>query len=323
MNKRIIISVFLTLIAGFLLLFILKNRSPFGRNNSSFAIKPENEITRIELAREGQHLTLDKKGEEWLLNGKTETRKSGVLFIVSILHEMKIKSPVSAEFFNKEIGTNKTAPVRVKVFERRKLLKTFFVYKTRSNIYGNIMKIRQGSKPFIVYMPGFEGNIGSVFTLNELFWQPYTVFNLLPSEIETVDFENFEDPASSFSIAGNKKGYSLSDNNGRLTGWDSARVERYLSYFIRIPFESWDFESGNTNMETAENQKPLYRITLTTIKGVKTVLTLWERWIIQNGARIKDSDRLLGKTQNTNELFILRYFDIDPLIKKKSYFYPE
>lgn len=323
MNKRIIISVLLTLITGFVLVFILKNRSPFGRNNSSFAIKPENEITRIELTRGEQHISLDKEGEEWLLNGITETRKSGVLFIVSILHDMKIKSPVSAAFFTKEINNNKITPVKVKVFERRKLLKTFFVYKTQSNIYGNIMKIRTGSNPFIVYMPGFEGNIGSIFTLNELFWQPYTVFNLLPSEIETVDFENFEDPASSFSIASNKNGYSLSDNNGRLTGWDSTRVVRYLSYFIRIPFESWDFESGNTNRETVEAQKPAYRITVTTVKGIKTVLTLWKRWIIQNGARIIDSDRLLGKTQNNNELFILRYFDIDPLIKKKSYFYPE
>jgi hypothetical protein len=323
MNRTIIIRTFFTIIVGLVLLFILKNRSPFGRNNSSFAVKPENEITRIDLSLGEKHLSLDKRGEEWLLNGKTETRKSGVLFILSILHEMKIKSPVSEELFSKEINANKIAPVKVDVFEKRKLLKTFFVYKTQSNIYGNIMKIRKGSKPFIVYMPGFEGDIGSIFTLNELFWQPYTVFNLLPSEIESVDFENFEDPASSFCIRGKNDAYSLSDHNGRLAGWDTARVERYLSYFVRIPFEAWDFESGDTNRGTVENQQPAYRITVTTVTGVKTVLTLWVRWITQNGERIKDSDRLLGKTQNRSELFILRYFDIDPLIKKKSYFYPQ
>ena len=36
-----------------------------------------------------------------------------------------------------------------------------------------------------------------------------------------------------------------------------------------------------------------------------------------------DSDRLLGKTDESNELFIMRYFDIDPLIKKRSYFFPQ
>ena len=37
----------------------------------------------------------------------------------------------------------------------------------------------------------------------------------------------------------------------------------------------------------------------------------------------KDSDRLLGKTNERDELFIMRYFDIDPMIKKRSYFFPE
>ena len=34
-----------------------------------------------------------------------------------------------------------------------------------------------------------------------------------------------------------------------------------------------------------------------------------------------DTDRLLGKTDERDELFILRYFDIDPLIKKRDYFF--
>jgi hypothetical protein len=43
----------------------------------------------------------------------------------------------------------------------------------------------------------------------------------------------------------------------------------------------------------------------------------------ENGKKTKDSDRLFGKTQNNDELFIIRYFDIDPLLKKRSYFFPE
>ena len=85
---------------------------------------------------------------------------------------MKIKSPVSAELFDNEISSKNIVPVKVKVYEKGRNLKTFLVYKTSSNIYGNIMKIKERSKPFIVYVPGYEGDIGSAFTLNELFWQP-------------------------------------------------------------------------------------------------------------------------------------------------------
>ena len=104
------------------------------------------------------------------------------------------------------------------------------------------MKINGGSKPFIVYIPGYEGDIGSGFTLNELFWQPYTVFNLLPSEIASVNFGNMSDTSSSFSIIRKDHHYFLSGSEGNLTGWDSSLVVRYISYFAWVPFESWAFE---------------------------------------------------------------------------------
>jgi hypothetical protein len=323
MNKIIIRSLLLTVIVGILLLILLKTRSPFGKNNSSFASVPEKEITRIEFSEGGRKLSLEKEGENWLINGKTETRKSCILFILRVLQEIKIKSPVSAEIFNSEITGKGIIPVKVKVYEKRKLLKTFLVYRTRSNIYGNIMKIKERSKAFIVYVPGYDGDIGSGFTLNELFWQPYNVFNLLPSEIASVYFENLSDTASSFSIVNRNHYYTISYMNRDLSGWDSSRVKRYLSYFTWIPFESWAFDLTPEERKLVESQQPLYRITVNTTRGIRTVLTLWAKITGGKGTNTKDSDRLLGKTQNSEEFFIMRYFDIDPLLKRRSYFFRE
>jgi hypothetical protein len=322
MNKIFIRSVLLFIAIGSLLLIMLNSRSPFGKTNSSFAAEPKEEITKIEFSESGKRLTLEKKGETWIINGKTEARKSGVYFILRILKEIKIKSPVSPLLFDSEITGKKVIPVRVRVYEKRKLLTTFRVYKTGSNIYGNIMKIREASKPFIVYVPGYEGDIGSGFTLNELFWQPYTVFNFLPSEIASVNFENLSDTTSSFTIIGRDHHYFLSGAAGDLTGCDSSLVKRYISYFAWVPFESWDFKIGETEKKSIEAQQPLYRITVVTTTGSKNVLTLWGMLSRQSGATTIDSDRLLGKTEARDELFIMRYFDIDPLIKKRSYFFP-
>ena len=158
-------------------------------------------LPKLNFQKEEQELTIEKVGENWLVDGKSETRKSGILFITRILKEIEIKSPVSPELFETEITAKGIKPVRVKVFEKRRLIKSFIVYKTPSNTYGNIMKIREGSKPFIVCVPGYEGDIGSAFTLNELFWKPYNIFSLLPSEIESVVFENISDTSNSFSIS--------------------------------------------------------------------------------------------------------------------------
>ncbi|MGC1391671.1 MAG: hypothetical protein WA816_11590 [Bacteroidales bacterium] len=321
MNKILIRTVVLFIVLGLFILILFKSRSPFGKTNSSFASEPSEEITKIEFSEKGKILTLEKKGENWLINGKSEARKSGILYIIKILKDLKIKSPVSAEFFESEITRKNIIPVKVKVYEKRRILKTFLVYKTESNTWGNIMKIKEASKPFIVYVPGFEDNIGSGFTLNELFWQPYTVFNLLPSEIASVKLENSSDTVSSFSIVRQDNHYTLSGLAGKLSGWDSLLVVRYISYFAWVPFESWAFKLSDAEKKSIENKQPMYRIIVLTRKGRKIVLSLWGMSKGKSAVNEIDSDRLLGKTEERDELFIIRYFDIDPLLKKRSYFF--
>jgi len=321
MKKAIIFTVISVLLL-ILIVYLLNERSPFGGDNTSFAADPGKEITRIEFTDSQNSLILEKKGEEWLVNKKFETRKSSILFILKILTEMEIKSPVTPELFEKEITEKGIVPVRVKVSGGGKMIKSFLVYKTLSNTYGNIMKLREGSKPYIVYVPGNEVEIGSAFTMNELFWQPYTVFNLLPSEIYSVTLENMVDTGLSFNIKNENRILSLSTLTNELNGWDTSRVIRYLTYFTQIPFESWAFYLSADEKEKITNGMPLYRITVLSSAGERKILSLWQRWVSGAGGEQKDTDRLWGKTDGNDELFILRYSDIDPLLKKRSYFFP-
>lgn len=323
MKKIIILGVSLLVVIGLLIIIFFHSRSPFGKDNSTFATEPQKEITKIEFSDGNRKLTLEKEGTEWLINGKTQARKSGILYILRVLQEIKIKSPVSEGLFESEISSKKIVPVKVRVFENRKLLKSFLVYKTQSNLYGDIMKMSDWAKPFIVYVPEYEGEIGSGFTLNELFWQTYTIFNLMPSEIASVNFENFSDTSSSFLIVNKDRHYVLSGETGILKGWDSTLVARYLSYFTFIPFESWAFDISPEQKKVIGSEKPVYRLTVNTTPGKKTILTLWERIKDEKGGKTKDTDRLFGKTQNSDAFFIIKYFDIDPLIKKRSYFFPK
>ncbi len=323
MNKT---SIRVLLLLGALLLIIflvLRSRSPFGKDNSSFSIDPKDEITRIEFSDENGKLNLEKDKEGWLINGRNEARKSGIQFIIRILHEIQIKSPVSEELFEEAVVKKNVNPVKVKVYSKRKMIKSFLVYKTLSNEYGNIMKIMEASKPFIVYVPGYSGEIRSAFTLNELFWQPYNMFNLMPSEISSVEVTNSTDTSSSFSIKRNGKRFFLRGDEKNISGWDSSMITRYLSYFTWVPFESWALEMSDEEKEKAEKQDPLFRIAVLSEGGRKTTLDLWQRKISVADSVFTDTDRLLGKTDGGSEFLIIRYFDIDPLLKKRSYFFPE
>jgi hypothetical protein len=322
MNRRTIRYSVIVIPILILVIFLFRERSPFGGGNTSFAAEPKIEITRIEFAEGKNTLTLEKAGEEWLVNKDLKTRKTGILFILKILTEMEIKSPVTPELFNKEIIENRIDPVRVKVFEKSKIIKSFLVYKTASNKYGNIMKLRESSKPFIVFVPGNEVEIGSGFTMNELFWQPYTVFNLLPSDIYSVALENMADTSSSFMIKNENQRFRLYGNPGELTGWDTSRLIRYVSYFAHVPFESWALNLSDNEKKNIEKEEPVYKITVVTSEGERKIVKLWQRSVNGNDVTKLDTDRLWAKAEGSAEIFVIRYIDIDPLLKKRSYFYP-
>jgi hypothetical protein len=317
-----IIALTLLIVILIPVIYLLSNRSPFGGANTSFASKPKNEITRVEFDDGKNTLTLEKKAGKWMVNNNSETRKSGILFILKILGEMQIKSPVTPQLFNKEVVESRIEPVRVRVFEKSNQIKSFLVYKTASNKYGNIMKLKEKSKPFIVFVPGSEAEIGSAFTMNELFWQPYTVFTLLPSEIYSVALENMADTGSSFMVKNEDRRFRLYGNNGELTGWDTSRLVRYMSYFTHVPFESWALNLSPDEKMKIEKEEPLYKITVVTSVGERKVVSLWQRPVNGNDLTKPDTDRLWAKTDGSDELFIIRYMDIDPLLKKLSYFYP-
>lgn len=315
-NRKLIWILPAILIFAVLLIFV-RDRSPFGKDNTSFAAVPDEEITKIEFSHGEKVLTLENEDGKWLLNGSLETRKTSIFYLLRILKEMSIKSPVSSELFDSVIVKNGITPVTVRSYENRRLLSSFQVYKTQSNIYGNIMKTKERSKPFILHVPGHDGNIGSAFNLNELYWQPYTLFNLLPSGIEMVLFENYSDTASSFKIIKKNGDYSLSDGIKELKGWDTALVKRYLTYFTFIPFESWLTELGHEEREIIQSSSPMCRISVSS-GGKETILTLKEI-IRPDGSR--DSDRVYGMLNESGEIFIVRYFDIDPILKRRGYFF--
>ena len=313
----------ITVVAIFavLVIILVHSRLPFGKSNSEFHAKPEKEITKIELSQGKERLILEKTGDEWLINGNIAARRGAINFILRILTEAKIKSPISPEVFKNEIVEQGVEPVIVRVFEGRKTLKSIRVYKTLSNSYGNIMKIKESSKPFIVHVPGHEVNIGSAFNVKPQFWQPYTIFNMHPSEISSIRFENMHDTSASFSIIKNEMRYTLHGNGGELTGYDTSLIIRYISYFTFIPFESWAFELPDEDIARLATDSPLYRITVISSEGTKTALNLWHIIKTEDNQQTIDTDRLMGNLGDSDYYFIVRYFDIDPVLKRRSYFF--
>jgi hypothetical protein len=309
------------IVAGIALILLLFGQHiPFGKNNTDFAVKPGTDITGIDLIKGDKKVMIRRSGSEWIVNKTKEARKSAVLFLITTLREIKIKSPVSSEMFKSEVIDKKTEPVRVVVYDGRRPVRSFFVYPTASNLYGNIMKMRPTSRPFIIYLPGYEDNIGSHFIADELFWLPFSVFSFLPSRIESVEFQNFKEPSESFNIIRRSDSFMVSENSVVIKGFDSVRLKRYISYFTFVSFESWALSLSENERHDIESSTPLYKLSLKTRDVGEITLTIWERKKDPSKGE-KDTDRVWAEKNDGKGIFVARYFDLDPILKKKSYFF--
>lgn len=320
MGKSKAISKVLPIVCLAILLIIVAiimfpNNKPFGKSNSSFAIGRDIKVSKVEFSQDDSRLTLEKRNDGWVVNGKYETRESGINFIEKVLTGIEIKSPVSEATFKTEITDKGIEPVKVKIYEGNKVRKSFLVYKTESNSYGNIMKIKANSKPFIVNVPGYETNIGYAFTLNENYWRPYTLFSMLPSDIAEIHFDNIADPEYSFVITNDGK-YNLTNDGKEITGWDTARLERYMTYFSMIPFESWNLDM-NEQERSEISTEPMLKISITSKNGTTTSVKFWQK--TENG--IPDTDRLWAQIDDNDNYVVAKYYDIDPILKRNSYFF--
>jgi hypothetical protein len=168
-------------------------------------------------------------------------------------------------------------------------------------------------------MPGSEDNIGRLFTAEENFWTPYELFRFIPGKISEISVQYPADTASSFVVKFTEKGPVLNAPGPIPLPGDSSKMLRFGSYFTSIRFESWVGEKRDSLRKAVMAEGPLAEISVTDKSGSVSSLTLFRKTVTVNGERITDSDRLFGILDGREDVFVIRYFDIDPVLKKRKW----
>ncbi|MQY79593.1 MAG: hypothetical protein GH151_10450 [Bacteroidetes bacterium] len=311
-----------------LIVLIVVLKKPFLTNDTEFAIKDLDEVTKIVLDDKNRTLTLEKKDFEWRVNNKYPARTNAIQFFLETLSRIKIKSPVSEEKFQEDIAENEITIVNVQIFRKAKLLRKYTVFKVNSNPYGNYVRMRRNSKPFIANIPGYSGNVGVFFITHESFWQPFTVFHYYTNEIASVKVEHILNPGLSFLIIQEAQGqyelYSLPDRTS-IHQFDSVAVARYLTYFTNIQFDTRIQDINPVKKDSIFSSEPQYFISLTDKQGKETSVKIFpiliENKETQSGtSKIYDLNRVYAQINKSKDPVVFKYIVIDPILKDITYF---
>ncbi len=303
-----------------IVLFIIGRRVPFGAGNSVFYVENTERIDRILIRYQNESANLTREPDGWYVNGEHEARIQAVEFMLKILKDIRIKSPVSNGTYNDLLNDENTREIEVRIFGDSKMLQSFFIYMNNKIDHPGIMQKRKKTKPFIVHIPGYETDPCSFFVSDYRFWIPYMVFGLRPDRISEIHFNNSYMPDSSFTIINNGGKISFMTKDYENERIDTMAAIRYLSYFTYVPFENWVYDISADEKDSITESLPYFSLEVVTDDPDTIRLLTWKRMINDRERKAEDTDRLWGSLNGGEDLFTIKYYDLDPLIKQPSYF---
>jgi hypothetical protein len=203
-------------------------------------------------------------------------------------------------------------------------VKSFSLFKVNSNSYANYARKNEGANPYVLYIPGFNKPIGSLFVTKEKFWKPYIFFHYQPGMIKAVKMEYPDSPEKSFRIE--KTGanrYKLLRNGKEVPVFDTLAIERYLSYFRNIRYTRWELGIDSAETDSVISTTPEFILTVTDITGENNTIKTYSKLVSlvdREDILTASHNEVFVKQNDEKELSVARYFDLDPVIKEIKYF---
>ncbi len=304
--NRTLLLVALFLVLGGAVWYALSNKKKQAGTHVSwdmdFAVKNTEEIGKIFIAdRKGGTATLERKGKQWLYNGKYPARPSAIeslLETISSVNVLNIPPNGAVPGMIKELAAS---GIKVEIYDRdEKRLKTFYIGGVTNDERGTVLMMDGSEQPYVVHIPGFIGQVRSRFLMGDDEWRDKAIFLEKPEEIQSVSVEYPQRKTESFKLEKTgEAAYEVKPYFSTTSPMRSPRrkgvAEAYLVQFERMVAEA--FETQNPLRDSVKALVPFAIVTMKKTDGVEKKVRFWPVQVEMNSE---------GKN------FVARYFtDVD------------
>jgi hypothetical protein len=271
-KNKIAVLLFIVIASLSLWLYLHNHSGTIPKELYQFEVEDTSSITKIHMTdNNGKEILLEKKKEGgWKLNEKYLARTDAVKNLLTCIKELKVRQPVAnsaIENVSKQLATSAT---KVEIYSGEKLVKKYFVGTDTQDGLGTYMLLtdletgENSSRPFIMFIPGFNGFLSIRYFMDEDLWRDRTVFAFYPDEISSISIKYTRIPDSSFTISlDEKNNISLSDSKGiAVTDFDTLKAKRYITYYTNINYEALNNDLRKSFKDSALAKGAVHIITL-------------------------------------------------------------
>lgn len=322
MKKYLIIIVVLSIIAS--ILYFGRQTTTIKQELSDFSVKDTSLITKVFFADKfGNSVYVNKAESEWLVNNKHKARPDAISTLLSTIHDIEVNYPVSNSLHNSVVKKLASKGIKVEIYTKNeiKAFKTYYVGEPAANMIGSFMLLENSSKPFVMYIPGFNGFLAPRYnidgsTVDEELWKDRVILEFDPNKINSVEIINHENENLSYSIKKDTtEQYFLAYKNKSFI-INNEFGKQYFDYFNKISCEG--FMNDFSAKDSIVNSPNFHTIKIKSDKKeieFKTFHKLPKRdeYLDQYGEKLKyDPDRLFALIDS--EFVLIQFFIFNKLL---------
>jgi hypothetical protein len=319
--------------------FIINNKKGTIKETlRDFAVEDTASVDKIFLAdKTGNAVTLERNtgGKGWTVNGKYQVRMDAMNTLMATIRKIDIKEPVGKKAQDNVVKQLAANAVRCEIYSNGKLVKAYYVGSQTQEMTGTFMilmdpeTMKPSAKPFVTYIPGFEGYLTTRYFTQEKLWRDRTIMQYVPTEIASVKLEVPDQPELGYElkIKGNND-YEVTMLTGKkVADIDPLSVKQYLTYFQQVNFESLDLAMSQAEIDSTLKSRPINILTVTDIKGKANKIKFFARKLKKEGILdaegnpLKyDIDRMNAFVEGTNDFVLVQYYVFGKMMPPADYF---
>lgn len=317
--KKILLLI-LVLGASLTIYFANENGWFSGKHNErrDFAITDSAGLDKIFMAnKHGKKIQLEKVDGIWMVNGKYEVNDGWFKQLFETIRKVRVKSPIPKKALNGVIKNLSNDHIKVELYIKGELSKTYFVGGSTQDMLGTYMWIENSGVPFICEIPGFEGFLQPRFNLDEMTWRSRKVFGMNPDQIQSIKVLYHDATKQGYIIEQNEERISIKNLAGQVQlNTDSLMMKYYIALFKEAHAEAFGMVFKDENSDSIRNSPYWCRIEVKDKKGVQT-LNIHERKInertkqqfnMQGEGMDKDTERFYAYKNDSKDAMLIQEY---------------
>lgn len=308
-NIRLFVSLVILVIITASVYVLTYEGSLTSKEEVNFKVDDFNVVSRLAMTSATDTVNLSYNGSRWRVNDSYDADRSLIDLIFATLQQVKAKRPVANAISDSIAMVLKQSGVRVSLFDKEKLLKTFYAGGNAQKNQAYFMEDATEATPHVMAIPGYRVYASGIFELDKNEWRDKYVFNFNWRNLQRVEVIFSGKPSQDFSI-------SMIDAYFGIEGMptaDTSRLNSFLDNVSLLTVDKYLPEKPHITDSLLLARSEI-RIVVKDVSNRPFILALY--------LPVRDKRWVLGLINDTEPaLFDIR--KIQEIIRPKSYFLKE